>query len=75
MLLNAAGFINQDTVLAELKAGPVLLALRPGLGKIQLVINLLHPSRLLLIFVPTQALQQQVCALTLSLTLTSPLNP
>jgi hypothetical protein len=62
MLLNAAGFINRDAVLADLKAGPVLLALRPASGKTQLIINMLHPSRLLMIMVPTQALQQQVCA-------------
>ena len=61
-LLNAAGFINRDAVLADLKAGPVLLALRPASGKTQLIMNMLHPSRLLMIMVPTQALQQQVCA-------------
>jgi hypothetical protein len=62
MLFNAAGFINRDAVLSDIKAGPVLLALRPASGKTHLIMNMLHPSRLLMIMVPTQALQQQVCA-------------
>jgi hypothetical protein len=59
-VLNPEGFINKDRIMQDLGAGPVLLALRPGLGKTQLILELMHPSRLLLIVVPTKALQQQV---------------
>ena len=59
-VLNSKGFIDKDRVIEGLQAGPVLLALRPGSGKTQLILDVLHPSRLLLVIVPTQALQQQV---------------
>jgi hypothetical protein len=59
-VLNSQGFIVMDTVIQDMQAAPVLLALRPGSGKTQAILQLLHPSRLLLVIVPTQALQQQV---------------
>lgn len=59
-ILNSKGFIDKTAVVEELSQMSVLLGLRPGSGKTQLIVDLVDPSRLLLIMVPTIALQQQV---------------
>jgi hypothetical protein len=59
-ILNSKGFIDKKAVLEELSQQSVLLALRPGSGKTQLIVDLVDPTRVLLIMVPTLALQQQV---------------
>jgi hypothetical protein len=60
-VLNAQGYVDKDRVIQDLEAGPVLLALRPASGKTRLMVDLMHPARMLLIVVPNLALQQQVC--------------
>jgi hypothetical protein len=60
-VLNAQGYVDKDRVIQDLEAGPVLLALRPASGKTRLIVDLMHPARMLLIVVPNLALQQQVC--------------